>query len=135
MILEVSTICWGTVAEHLNMHGSGQERTGGRNSVVWAIRLNIFSSGGRFFCAETGQRGGHRSGGGGQRSGLAIRPMPARKAAIDRLLDRRLERKVGSATVTRAERAVTERGIGLCRLAPGRRWQGRAAGRVERESA
>ena len=52
----------------------------------------------------------------GNDSESAIRPMPDREAEIDRLGERRLERWVGSATVARAERAVTERGIGLAGL-------------------
>ena len=53
-----------------------------------------------------------------------ILPMPVHEVAIERLRERGPERRMGSATVTRAERAVIERGIGLAGFAQDNDWRG-----------
>ena len=60
--------------------------------------------------------------------------MPDRQAAIEHLRERSAKRWMASATVTRAERSVTDPGIGTGRFCSRQRWAGRTAGRVERGS-
>ena len=54
-----------------------------------------------------------------------ILPMPVHEVAIERLRERGPERRMRSATVTRAERAVIERGIGLAGFAQDNDWRGK----------
>ena len=65
----------------------------------------------------------------------AIRPKTDREVAIERLRERSPKRWMGYVAVTRAERAVIERGIGPGRFCSRQRWAGGTAGRVERKRA
>ena len=70
------------------MYGRGQECPGGRNSVVQAIRLNIFSVRASMFVPRPVNQAGIEAQAAGSGPGSVERPMPDRKAAIERLRER-----------------------------------------------
>ena len=65
----------------------------------------------------------------------AIPPMSDHQAEVERLRERSPKRWMASATATRSERTVIERGIGPGGFCSRQRWAGGTAGRVERKRA
>ena len=88
------------MAGYLNMYGSGLEWPGVRNSVVRAIRLNFFLPELRFFVERSVNEAGMEAGVAGNDPVSAIRPMPDREAASDRLRECGLERRLESGALT-----------------------------------
>ena len=111
-VLVVSARYWGSMADHLNMCGGGQEETGGRNSVVQANRLNIFFVGARISVPGRVNEAGIEAKAADNDPALAIRAKTGREAGICRVRGRMRGQWSERATVARVERAVIERGIG-----------------------
>ena len=134
-VVEVNARCWGSMAGHLNMYGSGQERTGGRKSVFQANRLNFFFVGARISVPRPVDLTGVGAEAAGDDPALAIRAKTDGEAGIRRVRGRMLEQWSERATFARVERATIERGIGPGGFCPRQRWAGsgrtgwKAAGR------
>ena len=128
------------MARPLNIYGHGREGSGGRKSVVRANRPNFFFGGASNSVPGPIDLAGVGAEVTGDDRESVILPMPVHEVAIERLRERGPERRMGSATVTRAERAVIERGIGLAGFAQDNDWRGKrrdglsASGRGARRS-
>ena len=117
--------CWGSMARPLNIHGHSREGSGGQKIGQRGESVEIFFGGARIFVpGPIDLAGGGTKAVGGDPESIK-RPMPDHQADVERLRERCPKRWMASATATRTERAVIERGIGPGGFCSRHRWAGR----------